>query len=185
MQGVDDRGEKLHTRSITIDTFATDRDEVLVEGRLTDTRYIRTHIISGEVREPGTVHDIVVRLWIGRFPPTILKVECDMCKTPLPECHRAAEACARLVDLSIVPGFSNEVRERLGSVDGCTHTMALVLAMGSATMQGYGSHLSRDPLPEGMKAILAQILKNNCLVWREDGETYRKLLKDIASKDST
>jgi hypothetical protein len=176
------KGERLHTRSISVEAFLAGEDRIVIEGRLDDARHVATHTLSGGRRDPGPMHGMVARFLIGGTPPEILEAEAEMPKVPLEECLEAAESVKELVGLKIIYGFSREVKRRLGGVKGCTHLISLVLAVGSAAMQGFASGRGLAPLPVETKSVMLQYLKNSCMVWREGGGVYEKLLKEMEEK---
>ena len=81
-----------------------------------------------------------------------------------------------LVGLSIARGFTHEVRQRFGGPNGCTHTTALLLAMGPVAVQSRGRCARRrggtdaaghagDPREQ-----VAERNLDTCHVWAADGE---------------
>ncbi len=64
----------------------------------------------------------------------------------------------------------------------------MLIDMGPAAMQGLGAIMAQTPL-EGDKEKklrralgLSRFLANTCYVWREDGPTYKMLLKKITDE---
>ncbi len=86
-------------------------------------------------------------------------------------------------------GFTHKVRELFGGPRGCTHTTALLLAMGPAVVQSTFSMrvlaererggdrdlsaLAEMPLAERRKFWATNL--NTCHVWAEDGEFVANL----------
>jgi len=173
------KGERVHTRSIRIDTFAVDDDQVIVEGVLEDTRHLATYSLAGKVRPPAQIHGMVVRLLIGGMPGRIVEAEAEMPEVPLEECRVAMQSVKKLEGLSIVYGFSKEVKDRLDGVEGCNHLTGLVLTMGSAAVQGMASHRGRKPPVPEMGAGMLEYLKNTCCTWKEDGPAYRRVREEV------
>jgi hypothetical protein len=173
------KGERVHTRSIRIDTFAVDEGHVIVEGVLEDTRHLSYYSISNQLRQPCQLHGMVVRLLIGGMPVRILDAEGEMPEVPMEECGLAADSVKKLVDLPIVYGFSKEVKERLDGVEGCNHLTSLILTMGSAAVQGMAAHRAQKPADPDSGAFMLDYLKNTCCSWREDGASYRRVREDI------
>jgi hypothetical protein len=173
------KGERVHTRSIRIDTFAVDDDQVIVEGALEDTRHLVSFSLARKVRPPARIHGMVVRLLIGGMPARIVKAEAEMPEVPLEECRVAMQSVKKLEGMSIVYGFSKEVKDRLDGVEGCSHLTSLVLTMGSAAVQGMAAHQARKPPVPEMGAGMLEYLKNTCCTWREDGPAYRRVLEEV------
>jgi hypothetical protein len=170
----------IHERQLTVRTYATEDDRLIVEARLTDERLVPGYHWNGQPRPPGTVHDMIVRLIIGGWPITILEAEAEMPHVPHELCGTTQESVKRLVGLSISSGFSEAVRERLGGVEGCAHLTHLILTMGPAALHGYWTQHSRKrhPLPRSMDELAGlELLVNSCSLWREDGPMI-KLIRD-------
>ena len=173
------KGERVHTRSIRIETFAVDDDRVIVEGTLEDTRAGVINTISGLRREPGMAHGMVVRFLVGGMPVKILDVEVEMRQVPLEECPQAASSVKRLIGMHIVYGYSKAVKEHLGGAKGCTHLTNLILSMGSAAIQGMAALRGREPIPPDARAMMIQYVKNSCMVWREGGPQIQKAMQEV------
>jgi len=105
---------------------------------------------------------------------------------PSPECPSITEHYKGLIGLSVSRGFTHKVRELFGGPRGCTHTTALLLAMGPAVVQstfsmrvlaargqGQGSGegfsgFADMPIEERRKFWAFNL--NTCHVWAEDGQ---------------
>jgi len=173
------KAERVHTRSLRIETFAVDDDHVIVEGVLEDTRHLPSYSLARKERPPARIHGMAVRLMIGGMPARIVDAEADMPEVPLEGCRGAAGAVRKLVGMPIVYGFSKEVKERLDGVEGCSHLTSLILTMGSAAVQGMAAHRGRKPPSAEMAAGMLEYLKDTCCIWREDGPTYRRVLEEV------
>jgi len=166
------KGVKVHTRSIRMHTYAADEDRVVIEGILTDTRPLPFYNIANERREPGTVHEMVVRLLIGGIPSKILDAEAEMKTIPMETCASAVDSVKKLVGMEIVPGFSKAAKDRLSTLEGCNHLTSLILTLGSAIVQGMGAHRQRKPTPLEDREMMLEYVKDTCCAWREDGKAY-------------
>jgi hypothetical protein len=176
------KGEKVHTRSIRIETYSVDEERVLVEGVLEDTRFQPIFTITKQRRNAGKVHGMVVRLLLGGMPTEILEAEADMPTVPMEVCRQAIESVKNLAGMPIVYGFSKAVKERLSGPVGCNHLTSLILTMGSAAVQGMAAHRGKTaPPPEAREAML-EYVKDSCCVWRADGDHYKNTREEIASQ---
>ncbi len=176
------KNSPIHERKLEIRTFPLDGDRVVVEGWLRDERLITGYYWDGRPRPPGVVHHMCVRLLIGGEPISILDAEAEMPQVPNDICPTTGDSITKIIGIPIVSGFSNEVRRRLGGVEGCVHMMHLVLAMGPPALHGYWTHHSREPrpLPRSMDEVpgLAYLI-NSCQLWREDGPMLRGIQEII------
>ncbi len=175
----------VHERRIEIQTYPFKADQVIVEGWLRDERLVPGKTREGRSRPPGVVHWMAVRFHLGGNPPTILEAEAEMPVTPDPLCPTVADCVKKVIGLPIVAGFSEQVRNRLYGVQGCSHLMHLILAMGPAGLHGYWAHQglrkkSRSRI-SGKKFYLDYLINSSCRLWREDGPLVQRLRR--AKKD--
>jgi hypothetical protein len=164
--------ERLHSRKITVDTFEIGDKTILVEGSLRDERFFasKLHTPKGMV-DPRIIHGMIVRMTLSLPSLKIISIEAEMPVIPFPECSEIKDALQKLKDMEIKHGFSDEVQRRFGKTQGCLHMMNLVLAMGSAAVQGMWSYFARIRPVEQVRttAVHDSIVLDSCWVWRKDG----------------
>ena len=177
------RDKKIHGRQVRITTYEYDKESVVVEGRLTDNRFTKTYYFSdGQSRPPGIVHDLVIRM-VVRGPALVIEdIDADMETVPRKDCREISDALKQVKGMKIWAGFTEKVKEKLGGAKGCTHLVALLLAMAPAAVQGAWSAVARRPVdPAKYSSAALGFLENTCWVWRSDGElmkeTREKLMK--------
>jgi hypothetical protein len=176
------KGDKIHTRSIRIETYAVDEGRVIVEGTLDDTRSQPIYTIAKQRRDAGKVHGMVVRLLLGGMPTEILDAEAEMPTVPMEICREAIGSVKKLVGMPIVYGFSKAVKDRITGTEGCNHLTSLILTMGSAAVQGMAANRGRTPVPAEAREVMLEYVKDSCCVWRQDGEHYRNTLEEITNQ---
>ncbi len=172
----------VHERKLDIYTYPLENGQVVVEGWLRDERLITGYNRDGRSRPPGVVHWIGVRLLLGGRPITILEAEAEMPIVPHKLCPTVAETVKKIVGLPIVAGFSDQVRKRLYGVEGCSHLMHLILAMGPAGLHGYWASQNRKPrsAPHSFEDTPdLEYLINSCQLWREDGPLIRQIRETL------
>ncbi|HNY65960.1 MAG TPA: DUF2889 domain-containing protein [Deltaproteobacteria bacterium] len=168
----------VHSRSMSITTYLTGDDSIMVEGVLKDDRLARTFsLTTGDGIEPGTVHHFTVRLIIKGPGLVIDEVEVDMDHVPREDCLRTRESLKPLVGQAIAPGFTGWVKKNLGCARGCTHLNALVISMASAAVQGFWSARTsrREDLRGATKGMSQKFLIDTCWVWRAEGPRAAEL----------
>ncbi len=173
----------VHQRQITLRAYALQDERLIIEGRLKDEHLVPGYRWDGERRPEGVVHDLWVWLLVGGWPVCILDAEAEMPGVPHELCPTTQESVKRVIGLSIVSGFSEAVRRRLGGVRGCAHLTQLVLTMGPAALHGYWTQHSRQPrpLPRSLDELRGmETLLNSCKLWGEDGP----LMKEIKARFS-
>ena len=176
--------EPVHARNLEIKTYPLDDDRVIVEGRLKDERLVPGYHWDGETRREGIVHWICARLLIGGWPPSILDAEAEMMEIPHELCPTTLDSVKRIIGLSITPGYSGEIRKRIGGIEGCLHLSHLITAMGPPILHGYWTQRSRKkhPLPRSMEELPGlSTLVNSCRLWKEDGP-HIKMIKDALGR---
>jgi len=168
--------ERLHNRNIDITTYAYEADAVALEGRLFDNRTNISYNMFGEPREPGPVHDLIVRM-IVRLPKLIIEdVEVEMVTVPNSACPEVIESLTPLKGEKISAGFTTKVQRLVGGPKGCAHLVSLCRAMASAAIQGAYSLASRQSPAQGryskrsFKAVI-----DTCHIWRSDGPLVTRL----------
>ena len=170
--------ELTHTRTIQVNCYETDESSLIVEGYLLDERLFPYLIHAlNERHEAGPMHHFIVTMELSIPGMKILSLKTQMPVTPDAGCRDISEVMQTLVGRSIRPGFTNEVRGVIGKEAGCLHLTQLILAMGSAAVQGLWTVYSRErggrrpPFPE----IDSSILLNSCYMWRENGPFVEKV----------
>ncbi len=168
--------EIIFTRSIEVE--AIDEGEHLrLKGRLLDKR----------LGEPlhGLEIDMLISVWEGE----IKEIAGSMPRWPMEECKQGIESLTELVGARIKPGFSEFVKNTVGSIRGCSHLAALVMNMGNVCVQGRGAYL-RKHVPDNAardKAMAGQAkelgLLDSCVAWREDGPIVRRWRQEHPEDD--
>lgn len=177
-----DRDKKIHTRQIAISTYAYGAEAVVVEARLTDNRHVKTYYFSnGQSRPPGVVHDLIIRMVVKGAGLVIEDIDADMETVPREDCREISDALKKVIGMKIQAGFTEKVKAKIGGAKGCTHLVALLLAMAPAAVQGSWSAVSRQPVdPAKYSGPALRFLEDTCWVWRSDGE----LMKETKAKFS-
>ena len=167
--------QKIHSRKTETVIYEGAADTLIVEGSLQDRRFCDSHMFSGEVRPPYTVHHMVIRMELQLPDLTILDIEVDMPTVPRGDCLETQDCLAALKGMRIAAGFSSKVRKLVQRSRACTHVLTLVSAMAPAAFQGAWSARIREPLERETYAGMMGKLKNSCWAWREDGPLAEKL----------
>jgi hypothetical protein len=173
--------EVLHDREYRVRAFRISSERVLIRGAVRDQKPPGVYLAGDP--EPLTMHHMVVDLTLA-FPSMVIEsAEVVFEAHPHTTCVDIVDTYQGLVGMSITRGFTHKVRELFGGPRGCTHTTALLLAMGPVATQctwsmyaaearraGVSFMASRaDMTPEQREMSLRGNL-NTCHVWAEDGE---------------
>jgi len=178
-----DREKKIHDRTIEISTYVYEPDAVAVEGRLTDNRLRKTYYLSGESRPPGIVHDMVIRMIVRGPRLTIEALDVEMLTVPKEECREIVDALQQVVGMKIRAGFTEKIKSTLGGAKGCSHLVALLLAMAPAAVQGAWAAVAQNPVDRAaVSGAAVKFLENTCHVWRSDGPAMKGLQETLGLK---
>jgi len=168
----------IRERRLTFKTYPLDDDRVILEGWFHDELLVPGYHWDGRPRTPGVIHLMCVRLLLGGWPLSIRDAEAEMPNVPHELCRTTLESVKSIVGLSIVSGYSEEVKKRMGGVKGCAHLAHLTMAMGPAALHGYWSQRSRKPrpVPRSMNELrgMTQLI-NSCKLWKEDGPLIQNI----------
>lgn len=167
-----EKGELIHSRNISVNTYESNDGGLIIEGTLTDERFSPFVIYyTNETRDGGIIHSLLVRMKLSVPALKIIDIEVEMPVVPLVGCEEIRGTFARLKGHEIKPGFSALVKELFGKTQGCLHLNNLILVMGSAAVQGMWTHFSkkREQRKSRLTKENSQMLFNSCWMWREDG----------------
>ena len=173
--------EKPHffSRNISLNAFEKGPDRFVLRGTLTDQRLLPyRQYLSGEMHEPGVIHDMEVEMEISIPDLRIISALAHMPAVPNEDCVKIRDSIEKIVGLSINRGFTRKVRDLLGESRGCLHLTNLVLTMGSAAAQALWAYFSSRKEHERTRRFRdldADLLVNSCWLWRPEGPYAAKL----------
>lgn len=176
----------IHSRSIEIKSYPVDEDSIVVEGWLRDERFQRVYDVTGEVHDPGPIHDMAIRIKVGGSPMAIHDAEAEMDHVPLAFCHTTRDIIKQIVGLEIKAGFAKRVKALMGGEKGCSHLTHLLTVMSQAAFQGYLNYkrLKQEPIPHSLSDVEGvDNLVGSCRAWSADGPKMEKLLAVFAGRD--
>jgi Protein of unknown function (DUF2889) len=176
--GVEPRDELLHERAYVVRSYRKGDDLMVIRGAVRDQKPPGLYIPDDP--QALTVHHMIVDLHVAVPSLEIVWAKAELDVHPHLTCKAIEPHYENLVGLSIARGFTHKVRELFGGPRGCTHTTALLQAMGPVAIQSMwsfrvqamrGQGLDPDEL-RSAEAREAQIRGNlnTCHVWAEDGE---------------
>ena len=167
----------IFRREITFDIDEGEGGRLFIQGTLRDTR----------LDQP--IHLIEVRAEIGIEDGRIYRLQGEMPHVPNEECRFGLQTLAQLVGERIVPGFTQLVRDVVGSSQGCTHLSVLVTNLGHVSVQGRAA-VAMSATGGGEKGLrllreqgLEMGLMNGCYVWREDGALMKQIREEMRGSE--
>ena len=173
--------EVLHDREYRVRAFVLSPERILIRGAVRDQKPPGIYVADDP--DPLTMHHMQVDLTVA-FPSMEIEAAEVVFEThPHTTCVDIVDAYQGLVGLSITRGFTHKVRELFGGPRGCTHTTALLLAMGpvatqctwsmyaaAARREGKSFLASRAEMTPEQREMSLRANLNTCHVWAEDGE---------------
>lgn len=170
--------EHIHTRSVECRGFRRSDGHWDVEAHLTDVKsYPFTNDYRGTITPGEALHDMWLRLTVDDSL-TIIAADAVTDNGPYHLCGDITPNFQRLVGLSIRPGFTRKVRERLGGVHGCTHLVELLGPLATTAFQTIYPILQRERAERGDGGKTAAKrrpgLLNSCHAYASDGEIVRR-----------
>jgi hypothetical protein len=129
--------QPLHRRRIEIVGYKREDGLFDIEGHLVDAKD-NPFPVGGAVLAPGEpVHDMWLRITVDR-EFRIVEAEAKTAAMPYRgTCDGITPAYAKLVGLTIGPGYLRHLKERLGGVAGCTHLTELAGSLATAAFQTF------------------------------------------------
>ena len=173
----------IHTRNYEVRAFKVNDGEILLWGAVRDDKPAGLYVQADP--ESLTIHHMVLQMRVSYPMMEILEATAELKEFPNKECPGIAIKYRELVGLSIARGFTHKVRELFGGPRGCTHTTALLQAMGPVAVQcGWSMRVIKmndrnensGPAPELSPQAREAAFKSNlntCHIWDENGEHVR------------
>jgi hypothetical protein len=164
--------ELLHDRTYRVRAYRRSEQQMRIRGMVRD---IKPMIMALEMgRGPIEVHHMVVDLVVDYPEMIISEVDVEFATNPHEGCPAIASKYQNLVGLPMTRGYIAKVRELFGGPRGCTHTTALLLAMGPVATQAMTSMEMRGRQPgdwdRADRPFNPGHMINTCHFWAEDGE---------------
>jgi hypothetical protein len=180
---VTDRGHPLpaHVRTIEVQAArgpeASEGPWLQVRGRLVDRRPQGLPADVNIAHDGDRIHDVEVTMTV-RYPDLVVTaIEGQMRTVPYRTlCPEALPPLQGLVGLSVSRGFTRAVNERLGRERGCTHVVALILAMAPVVRQGAGAAFGFGNAEVVEPSSGQPWFVNSCQAWREGGVLHQDWL---------
>jgi hypothetical protein len=172
----DNARQLVHTRQITCRAYRLGNGLLEIEATLGDEKGQQVDFRSRPAVPPGEfMHRMALTLTIDD-DYTIRDVRASTLVAPWPMCGGTDEGYRKLIGLRIGPGFSQQVKQLLGGVQGCTHVTELVAQAANTYMQASWPDriarqiaISADARGWPDKSTLGFV--NHCHAWRQDGAT--------------
>lgn len=180
----DDDLELLHTRDYEVRVYHLTDESMLVRGAISDRKPPGLYVSDDP--EALEIHQMQIELEVRLPDLEIIRAGVVFETHPHESCPGIAAHYEKLVGLKVARGFTHKIRELFGGPRGCTHTTALLQAIGPAVVQSTWSVSVRQAQRAGQpggagddesrrRRFAGNI--NTCHVWDEDGEHVAAMLQ--------
>lgn len=176
--------QAIHARDLICRGYRREDGLWDIEGQLSDTKTYGFHTEEkGTIAAGDRIHGMWLRLTVDDHF-TVHGVEAVTDNSPYLNCAHVVERYKQLVGLSIGPGWTRAVKERLSGVFGCTHLTELLGPLATVAFQTIYPLLAKEKR-EREQAMLAAgetppvstdrpALLNMCHIFASDGEVARR-----------
>ena len=173
------KGKKYHSRSIEVNIYEYDDQRLTVVGCLTDNRWQEFYLATGEKREPGLLHQMVIHLLVNKTNLEIEDIHVEMPCVPRESCLETITDMKSIKGLKIAAGFTSKLKALAGRGKGCAHLVALLTSMGASAIQGYAA----DKLREYTNmSTMINLIENSCWTWRTEGSLINAVREKIKTE---
>ena len=178
----------LHDREYRVRAYRLDDDRLLLRGAVRDQKPPGLYIVDDP--DPLPIHHMQLDLVVRMSSMEIEDVSLEFRMYPNHDCPAIVDRYRELIGLSISRGFARRVRELFGGPRGCTHSTALLQAMGPVAFQyTYSaaafdarsagedfliSGATSDAPPERREELLA-MNRNTCHIWADGSGKVEQL----------
>lgn len=163
----------LHTRSITVNSFAREDGQWDLEAELIDTKSYSFNLQSGGVRKAGEpIHHMHLRVTINEELTVTDAVAAYDAAPYGVHCTSIESAYKGLVGLNLLRNFRNEVRKRFSRVAGCTHMTELAYVLPTTAVQTMAGQSSKQFNPSDKEKQPFQL--EGCHALRLDSMVTKK-----------
>ncbi|MEK9899231.1 MAG: DUF2889 domain-containing protein [Rhodospirillaceae bacterium] len=170
--------EHIHTRTVECNGYRRSDGLWDIEGRLVDVKSYTFHNNErGDVPPGEPVHEMWIRLTVDD-DLKIHGVEATTEYSPFSVCKEIAPNFERLVGISIGPGWRKKVRDRVGSVEGCTHIVEMLGPVATTAFQTIYPIKSKEQPESRAASTRAPRLLNTCHAFRSDGPKVKEYWPD-------
>lgn len=162
----------IHQRVIKPNAYLREDGLWDIEAQLTDQKDYPFPTLQRGILPPGElVHDIWLRITVDTHL-VIHEAEACLMVTPFKRCPEIQSNVERLVGLKIQSGWTQEAKNRIGGVAGCSHIVELLRPMATTAIQGIYPYLTfgqdgKFPVTDG--------LVNSCYGFAADGDVIEVL----------
>jgi len=171
---------RIHTRQILYEGYKREDGAYEIEARIIDVKD-QDYLLASGVRKGGDpVHDMSVRI---TYSPDFVITDVEACSDWVPYpggCDTIGPAYKRLVGVSLLQGFRNALRERMGGIEGCTHITEMLGGLPTVAVQIRASEVVETEAVNGVRpfqldrchalATTTETVRHYYPEWHRDGK---------------
>lgn len=161
---------RIHTRQIRYEGYKREDGAYEIEACISDVKD-HDYVLASGVRKGGDpVHDMSVRI---TYSPDFVITDIEACSDWVPYpggCDTIGPAYKRLVGVSLLQGFRNALRERMGGIEGCTHITEMLGGLPTVAVQIRASEVVETEAVNGVRPFQL----DRCHALAKTTETVRR-----------
>ena len=163
--------EKMHCRDIRIEGYRRDDGLWDIEARMTDSKtYGFDNSFRGHIEAGVPLHDMRLRMTLDE-DLVVQGLEASTDAAPFEACPSITPNYERMVGVTVGPGWTRAIKERLGGVEGCTDLREILGAMATVAFQTLYPVLARKKPKTDRPRRPALI--DSCHAYRADGPVVK------------
>jgi len=169
--------EHLHTRQLEFRGFRRGDGLWDIEGHLTDVKtYGFPNTYRGEIAAGEPLHDMWLRVTLDD-DFVVHGIEAVTDGSPFATCPQITPNFEKMVGARMGSGWRRTVRQRLGGIEGCTHLVEALGALGTVAFQTLYPAL-KDKHEKDTRLGKPPLI-DTCHAFRSDGEVVQKRWPDF------
>jgi hypothetical protein len=131
---------------------------------------LRDHWSDASTGDAEEIHSWRVRLEAAPPDLTVIAIEAEPGHLPFGVCPIAARSVSGLVGACLTSGFSEAAKHAVGTEDGCTHLLSLLMAIANQRVVANYLHSRTQTVPPPETRVRRERMVGACAGWREGGE---------------
>ncbi len=152
-----------------------------IEAHLTDTKtYGFPNDFRGRIEPEEPLHDMWIRLTIDE-DFEVRDIEAVTDDGPYEICPAITPNFKKMIGVKIGPGWRQQVKQRLGGVEGCTHLVEMLGAMATVAFQTLFPTLAKRRRESPRTKAPSFI--DSCHAYRSDGPVVKVTWPDYYTGD--
>jgi len=164
----------LHTRAISFQGFEREGGLWDIEAHMTDTKaYEFSNDWRGQIKTGEPLHEMLLRVTIDD-DFVVQEIIAVTDNSPFEMCPDITPNYQSLVGIKMGPGWSKEIRQRVGGKQGCTHLTELLFPMATVAFQTIWPRIRQRQKSDSNQSTGRPGILDTCHAWATDSPVVKK-----------